>query len=1203
MRYLLTILMVLFFSQVSAQLKYVMSPGEYTAVFKKVSTGIAYTIGTDPSQLGGTGGVGTQGIPIEISTIPANKPMAGVCSGLHDFGTYSIDSGRVFMAGQANNCQLGNGTTTGPTNMYEILTDAGGNQFDSIAGMTAGWCISAAAPFYAAYKWYNAASTYNNAVYIWGNGSTVGLGSCIKPTATFVGGFGSGEVIQSISAQNSSIHCITTDGKLWVLGGTDDYPANTGTNSTPTTWTQVTLPGGQLASFMCKGNSFVFVISTTGHLISFGEYGWISENKSTNAFTPITTPTQVDSYFPSSIFPISQMVAAHTAYAILTTTNKLFTGGSNEIGICGTGSTIFWPTYTGTNGLAPYDWDVAMGEYVNQCTQIAKNANVTWSQIFGGPLYSFYFLAEDNNGNLYGAGRDKAGGIPDGEIPGDTTDNSGPGGTPPSLSANYNMSWNHLWFTSLPDPLTLTSSIVSTCPACATGYLSGSSASCQYAIDAPVRPNTNLHANLVLTPTAGGFNWSSSTSTTDGSHKIMWSQSFITQHSGTSIGLGVQGGESGSVTGIAAGTYVINDTIVDNAWDTAFTSQSVTVSTQTGWYFNTTGSDANATNSQSTPWVSAAKFNSIQSSLGVGDTVYFQRGQTFPGTWRLTASGIVWTDYGTGPDPVIGGMTPLTFSGSGSNFTAACSGCTASTNLFTMDTYPQVFGQTPNAPYQWITFIPGSSSTTTVYAPSFFATAPALTRVGVFSSAYTQDNAAVTAQTTSQITVSPALSYNNVGGNGFFYYSTPDTLGEWSYSGGAGGAITANSVSGHTCAAPSADTVIYVTGSNDKLSGIAVQGGNKGLVIANGYADSVVNDSLEYSGQDGIDGSGNRLYINGCWIKNIENSAIDQTATDTGWQIFNTTIKNVGMWRGMGQNGTAQMEGINAPGPMTVIRYLTSDSTGFNAIYTGRGDSTFVDSSHIHHCNLRLTDGAAVYAYRPSVVTPVYGDFCRAVFADFCGNSNALLGTTNTISSASYAFYADSHSNGWTVSGLVSINNLSGGVLNHGPGNAYSNLLVAGNGSGGFGFLNSEYSGGPTLTGVTLSNSTFYGTGTDVLVFNYTVNGDITTMLTSNGNKFYHGTSTTPFKTQSSTDGGTARTLASWVSNTGQDASSTFQGLKLSAFGNPAFSSATVHLPGVYTDITGVHYYYNFWNNAPELGGGLFLLVNYGNYWARKYRP
>jgi hypothetical protein len=646
--------------------------------------------------------------------------------------------------------------------------------------------------------------------------------------------------------------------------------------------------------------------------------------------------------------------------------------------------------------------------------------------------------------------------------------------------------------------------------------------------------------------------------------------------------------------------------VYGNAYSTSVTLQpytSLILFGQTGWYWNTTGSDANSTNSPSTPWVSAAKFNAVQSSLGPGDTVYFQRGQTFPGTWRLTASGIVWTDYGTGPDPVIGGMTPLTFSGSGSNFTAACSGCTASTNLFTMDTYPQVFGQTPNAPYQWITFIPGSSSTTTVYAPSFFATAPALTRVGVFSSAYTQDNAAVTAQTTSQITVSPALSYNNVGGNGFFYYSTPDTLGEWSYSGGAGGAITANSVSGHTCAAPSADTVIYVTGSNDKLSGIAVQGGNKGLVIANGYADSVVNDSLEYSGQDGIDGSNNRLYINHCWIKNIQNNAIYQTATDTGWQILNTTIKNVGMWRGMGQNGTAQMEAINAPGPMTVMRYLTIDSVGFNAVYTGKGDSIFVDSSHIHHCNLRMTDGAAVYAYRPSVVTPVYGDFCRGVFVDFCGNSNALLGTTNTVSSASYAFYADSHSNGWTVSGLVSINNLSGGVLNHGPGNAYSNLLVAGNGSGGYGFLNSEFAGGPVLTGVTLSNSTFYGTGTDVLVFNYTVNSDITTMLTSNGNKFYHGTSTTPFKTQSSSDAGTARTLASWVSNTGQDASSTFQGLKLSAFGNPAFSSATVHLPGVYTDITGVHYYYNFWNNAPELGGGLFLLVNYGNYWARKYRP
>jgi hypothetical protein len=304
----------------------------------------------------------------------------------------------------------------------------------------------------------------------------------------------------------------------------------------------------------------------------------------------------------------------------------------------------------------------------------------------------------------------------------------------------------------------------------------------------------------------------------------------------------------------------------------------------------------------------------------------------------------------------------------------------------------------------------------------------------------------------------------------------------------------------------------------------------------------------------------------------------------------------------MGQNGSAQHEGINCPGPMTVIRYVTTDSIGFNAIYTGGGDSTFVDTSHLHHFNLNLTDGGGVYAYKNSVVSWTYGRFCRAVYADNGGNVNALLGTTNTAAGSSYAFYADSHSNGWAVSDLVSINNLGGGVLNHGPGNTYNNLFITGNGSGGYGFLNSEFTGGPTITGVTLSGSTFYGIGTDVLLENATVNADIITMLTSNGNKFYHSTTTTPFFTKSSSDGGTARNLASWTSNTGQDGSSTFSQLTLTPFGNPAFSAQTISLPGVYTDVTGHIYYVNKYY-LPELSGVLLRFIKFGTVIRYNVKP
>jgi hypothetical protein len=1147
MRYLLTILMVIFFSQANAQSRYIMSPGEYTAVFKKVSTGIAYTIGTDPSQLGGTGGIGTQGIPIEISTTPANKPMAGVCSGLHDFGTYSIDSGRVFMAGQANNCQLGNGTTTGPTTMYEILTDAGGNQFDSIGGMTAGWCISAAAPFYAAYKWYNAASTYNNAVYIWGDGSTVGLGSCIKPTATFVGGFGSGEVIQSISAQNSSIHCITTDGKLWVLGGTDDYPANTGTNSTPTTWTQVTLPGGQLASFMCKGNSFVFVISTTGHLISFGEYGWISENKSTNAFTPITTPTQVDSYFPSSIFPISQMVAAHTAYAILTTTNKLFTGGSNEIGICGTGSTIYWPTYTGTNGLTPYDWDVGMGEYVNQCTQIAKNANVTWSQIFGGPLYSFYFLAEDNNGNLYGAGRDKAGGIPDGEIPADTL-NAGS----PSIAADYNMSWNHLWFTSLPDPLSLTSSIVASCPSCVTGYLTG--VPCSYGTDAPSRPNTNLAAHLIITPTANGFTWSSSTSTTDGSHKIMWSQSFITQHSGTSIGLGVQGGESGSVTGISAGTYVLNDTIVDNSWDTAFTTASVTVGSQTGFYCDTVGgSDANAC---TFPAPCSSKAHTIAQMVS-GDTLYLKCNDV----WQTTTypiSGIVITSYGTGNKPKNDGSVTLsgwTSMGNGI-WEAYLPNDRATLNCVTLNGNLTGMGRYPDTGY--LTYTGLTSSTLTSSAITTLPYSYLNGTVVIRDEFSNIDTVHINAVGSNTFTLATSPSIIGGRGNGFFMMNHPNTLLTTTRIGSWYNKVSVDSVqvyfgsggpSGQVVKIAVLDTGIYLNGlSNVTVENVDFDYFNQYNIFENGTT-NILFDSCKagHSGNNAVTAN-NAAHSTFRYdtLKNVNNNGAYATGSSSTYPFMEyCLLDSIGMWAGMGQTGASNAYTAWCWGyGFGTYRYNTGTNIGFNGFFFA-GDSTTVSNNFGQYYCMVKCDGAMYYTWNLTLPSYTYGIFVDSNIAVNSGSPGS--GIVYNAEDIAFGGYWDAYATKITALWNTFAYNSTAGIFNHGANNTFEYNNIYGNTFAQF--FNDEVSS-HAITGTIFKHNVVGFQGTPFSVAFASPNNDLNTFCSSCDSNYVLAPTGNvgSFYTFSSTDPGTGRSLASWQSDLGYDLHSSVQGGILSFY-------------------------------------------------------
>ena len=121
----------------STEYKWYLSPGEYTEGFLD-SAGHAWTVTTDQA-LAASGNTGTIGIPTRVVTIPANKVMSMAATGLHDGGFVSADSGRVFMFGQSSQCQLGNGTTTGPNTTYEILTDVNGHDFSGITSITPGW--------------------------------------------------------------------------------------------------------------------------------------------------------------------------------------------------------------------------------------------------------------------------------------------------------------------------------------------------------------------------------------------------------------------------------------------------------------------------------------------------------------------------------------------------------------------------------------------------------------------------------------------------------------------------------------------------------------------------------------------------------------------------------------------------------------------------------------------------------------------------------------------------------------------------------------------------------------------------------------------------------------------------------------------------------------------------------------------------------
>jgi hypothetical protein len=1153
--------------QYSTNARYYESPGEYTIFFKLHynTPGIAYAVTTD-NTIAGTGNTGAQGIPTEVVTPIPNEPMAGVCTGLHDGGMWSADSGRVFMGGLPTNCQLGNGLTTGPSTMYEILTDVNGNPFYGITAMTAGWGPVSGVPFYASIE-----SDTCTQVMAWGNLTNLGGSSCAKPTS--LGAMPGGRHPHKILAYNSSLHCICTDGTLWVLGGTDDYPANTGVNATPTTWTQVNL-GGQLASFIVKGNGFAYVISQTGHLIFFGEYGWLGENTNSNAFNPITTPTQVDSYYPSAIFPIDTMIAAHVGYAILNTSNGLFTGGSNEVGFCGTGPTINWPLYTTPNGTTPYNgsppepynWFVGMGQYVSQCTQIAKGSPAVWNKLFGGPLYSLYWIAEDTAGNRYLAGRGKV--IPDGMI---WADSSGS-----RIAAAYHMGHNVMYFAKVLDYFSITSSIISSCPGCNTGYLTGTP--CSYGTDAPSRPNTNLHCNLVVTPFAGGFNWSIATSTTDATHKIMPVNSYIVQSAGTSINLGVQAGQSGSVVGVPAGNYSLIDTMLDNSYDTVEGTASFTVpsATQTGFYFAAAGSGTACTIGAP---CAPSYFNTIYATESGGDTNYLKRGDIFPIEMIANVSGvlgnpIVTRPYGTGPEPIIGGMTTQTgWTNIGSNVWQVAYTSGVIPNLLAANDTLWNVARTPNflSGYHIATSTTSNTITDAVNAGTVSTGDSIVYR----PNPYTFNHRKVSGVAGSVITVSSNFG-TIAGGLGWFKYNTlPDTAYEYRMNSGNLQVYSVNTPTNITT--PTVDTCLLSEGTYQEWDSLHFSGGNNAGIILAFQANSgnvFKWDTVDYCFDAfQMRTQGGWSLINCHILHCVDGGVQKQGNSNYNNTYLSDTLIDIGMRPGMGgENGDQNYSALVAGDSGSIVKYCEINQAGYIGI-ANYGSGYKTDSNWVNFFCQVAEDGGGLYTYAASSIAMAHRP---ENIGDVLSNGGSYLahnGMNPTLTPAGYGVYNDNYSSNIYSSGVTVYNVTAAAFFCHGPNDTFVNCTAYGSGYSDPYLY--QISSGPVISGTYIENNVFASaTWSSAAVRYATVGSNIATMATSNNNQIvgFNG-APNPFWTFATGDPGTFRTLAGWTVLTGYDVNSTYTTGVLGFYYNPTGVSSTQKLNNLYKDLSGAYHW------------------------------
>jgi hypothetical protein len=595
---------------------------------------------------------------------------------------------------------------------------------------------------------------------------------------------------------------------------------------------------------------------------------------------------------------------------------------------------------------------------------------------------------------------------------------------------------------------------------------------------------------------------------------------------------------------------------------------------QTGFYFDAiSGSDANAC-TLAAPCQTKTAFNAL--SLVAGDTVYFKRGQTFPGGFFVTASGtsgshIVIKPYGTGSQPNPGGVTPLTLTHT-------------SGNLYQQTGYT---GVPPNFLVQngtimpWansglMTYIPSGSTTTVLDVGSNASLAPAGTILAVMSSSYTWDVVTVTVQGSTTLTVSPALTFMNPAGDvasaWMIMNGTPTVTGQWNY---VSGTITVNSLTTPTgWGAPTYDTVFYVSGQYIDFDSLTISGGNNALVYASfqtAGGPTLNNDSLI----DGYD----LLFSRGSSHWTVTNCVMEQ-ATDNGFfredptyfQAFtNDIIKYIGMNPGMGRSGNAATySGINyANGDSAnTLTGLTIDSVGYLGIGFS-GSSSVVNRNVVGHCMQIKGDGAAIYTWIPSGTTYHVPDSICYNYAYKIGGSVALSGSTSS-SVLMDGIYLDAYSNNILVSHNTVDSAVGAAIFVKGINHTVTYNTT--HNSGYAEFWAFEQSGGATITGLSVNNNQFGAiSSSDADIRLQTVNNDLSTFGTINNNYYAHALLTAPFWMQNSS-GNSYLTLAGWTSALGYDVNSTFLLRTMSFYGNPTQSTGSANIPVISSDLLGNRY-------------------------------
>lgn len=603
----------------------------------------------------------------------------------------------------------------------------------------------------------------------------------------------------------------------------------------------------------------------------------------------------------------------------------------------------------------------------------------------------------------------------------------------------------------------------------------------------------------------------------------------------------------------------------------------------TDYYISSSGDDKNNSGlSETSPWKTIDKVNTIFSSLKPGDRILFKRGEVFYGSLMIMKSGtsdlpIVIGAYGNGAKPVITSFKTISeWSYEGNGIYSSPLSSEEQTNMVIINGKSTAMGRYPDS---------GSN----LIFDSFKSNPSSITSAGLKDEGinWTGAEAVINVNDWSldrcliEKHTGDILTYTNLGSGEsptradryFFIQNHLKCLTkneEWFHSTSDNKFYIYGDPSGKSIKVSCLNYLIYNKGYNYiTIDGLDLCGATIfGIYMTNGSMHCIVkNSNVSYIGESGLrcDNCRYHTYDNNIF-KEINRASM--YITNSGYfNITNNTIKDIGLIPGASYRATQNNGMFLSTFSNSLVQYNNILNTGYNGIYI-IGGNTEIKNNFINYSCMLLDDGAAIYTSGKSSTGLIFDE--NIILNSGVGNCNARLAE---------GVYLDENSANITVKNNSIANCLFAGIKNHkGNNNIITNNTCFNNGTGIF--LQNSSKTANTINNLTINGNIFLAKDNKQVTMRfYSQANDIPGFGKADYNYYARPVDdNNVIYTSSPSTGSKYRNLKDWQTFTKQDLNSQKSPITISDtsdiffYYNTSKSVKVISLPKPMTDITGIKY-------------------------------